>query len=55
MSLDERVSDDAENNVVYANFEGMNIGTEEEADKPRCLPRSLLLETRAQGERRGQR
>jgi propionate CoA-transferase len=33
MSLDERVSYDAENNVVYANFEGMNIGTEEEADK----------------------
>jgi len=33
MSLDERVSYDAENNVVYANFEGMNIATEEEADK----------------------
>jgi propionate CoA-transferase len=33
MSLDERVSYDADNNVVYANFEGMNIGTEEEADK----------------------
>jgi propionate CoA-transferase len=33
MSLDDRVSYDAENNVVYANFEGMNIGTEEEADK----------------------
>ena len=33
MSLDERVSYDAENNVVYANFEGMNIGTEEEAEK----------------------
>jgi propionate CoA-transferase len=33
MSLDERISYDAENNVVYANFEGMNIGTEEEADK----------------------
>jgi propionate CoA-transferase len=33
MSLDERVSYDAENNVVYANFEGMSIGTEEEADK----------------------
>jgi propionate CoA-transferase len=33
MSLDERVSYDGENNVVYANFEGMTIGTEEEADK----------------------
>jgi propionate CoA-transferase len=33
MTLDERISYDAENNVVYANFEGMNIGTEEEADK----------------------
>jgi propionate CoA-transferase len=33
MGLDERVSYDAENNVVYANFEGMSIGTEEEADK----------------------
>jgi propionate CoA-transferase len=33
MSLDDRLSYDAENNVVYANFEGMNIGTEEEADK----------------------
>ena len=33
MSLDERVSYDAENNVVYANFEGMTIQTEEEADK----------------------
>jgi propionate CoA-transferase len=32
MSLDERVGYDAENNVVYANFEGMSIGTEEEAD-----------------------
>ena len=33
MSLDERVSHDAPNNVVYANFERMNIETEEEADK----------------------
>ena len=33
MSLDDRLSYDAENNVVYANFEGMDIGTEEEADK----------------------
>jgi propionate CoA-transferase len=33
MSLDDRLSYDAENNVVYANFEGMSIGTEEEADK----------------------
>jgi len=33
MSLDDRLSYDAENNIVYANFEGMNIGTEEEADK----------------------
>jgi propionate CoA-transferase len=33
MSLDDRLSYDAENNVVYANFEGMTIGTEEEADK----------------------
>ena len=33
MSLDDRVSYDAENNVVYANFEGMSIETEEEADK----------------------
>jgi propionate CoA-transferase len=33
MSLDERLSHDAHNNVVYANFEGMNIETEEEADK----------------------
>jgi hypothetical protein len=33
MSLDERLSHDAHNNVVYANFEGMNIKTEEEADK----------------------
>ncbi len=32
MSLDERLSHDAHNNVVYANFEGMNIETEE-ADK----------------------
>jgi propionate CoA-transferase len=33
MSLDDRLSYDAEKNVVYANFEGMSIGTEEEADK----------------------
>jgi propionate CoA-transferase len=33
MSLDDRLSYDAENNVVYANFEGMSIETEEEADK----------------------
>jgi propionate CoA-transferase len=33
MSLDGRISYDAENNVVYANFEGMNIGSAEEADK----------------------
>jgi propionate CoA-transferase len=33
MSLDERLSYDAQNNVVYANFEGMSIETEEEADK----------------------
>ena len=33
MSLDDRVSYNAENNVVYANFEGMSIETEEEADK----------------------
>ena len=33
MSLDERLSHDAHNNVVYAYFEGMNIETEEEADK----------------------
>ncbi len=33
MSLDDRVSYDVENNVVYANFEGMRIGTEEDADK----------------------
>jgi hypothetical protein len=32
-SLDERLSHDAHNNVVYANFEGMNIEIEEEADK----------------------
>ena len=40
MSLDERVSYDAENNVVYANFEGMNIGTEEEAES--SLPTSTV-------------
>jgi propionate CoA-transferase len=33
MNLDERLTHDAQNNVVYANFEGMNIGTEEDADK----------------------
>jgi propionate CoA-transferase len=33
MSLDDRLSYDAANNVVYANFEGMTIRTEEEADK----------------------
>jgi propionate CoA-transferase len=33
MSLDDRVSYDAHNNVVYANFEGMNIATEEDAEK----------------------
>jgi propionate CoA-transferase len=33
MNLDERVSYDAENNVVYANFEGMSIETEEDAEK----------------------
>ena len=33
MSLEDRLSYDAENNVVYANFEGMTIRTEEEADK----------------------
>ena len=33
MNLDERLTHDAQNNVVYANFEGMNIETEEEADK----------------------
>src|SRR3712207_9396101 len=33
MSLDDRLSYDAQNNVVYANFEGMSIETEEEADK----------------------
>jgi propionate CoA-transferase len=32
-SLDERLSHDAHNNVVYANFEGMKIETEEEVDK----------------------
>jgi len=33
MSLDDRLSYDAENNVVYVNFEGMNIETEEDAEK----------------------
>jgi propionate CoA-transferase len=33
MSLDDRVSYDAQNNVVYVNFEGMDIATEEDADK----------------------
>jgi propionate CoA-transferase len=33
MSLDDRLSYDAENNVVYANFEGMSIETEEDAEK----------------------
>ncbi len=33
MSLDDRLSYDAQNNVVYANFEGMSIETEEDADK----------------------
>ena len=33
MNLDERLTHDAQNNVVYANFEGMSIGTEEDADK----------------------
>ena len=33
MSLDDRVSYDAENNVVYVNFEGMSIETEGDADK----------------------
>jgi propionate CoA-transferase len=33
MSLEDRVSYDAQNNVVYVNFEGMNIETEEDADK----------------------
>ncbi len=33
MSLDERLSYDAENNVVYANFEGMDLETEEDAEK----------------------
>src|SRR3712207_2936503 len=33
MSLYERVGYDADNNVVYANFEGMSLRTEEEADK----------------------
>lgn len=33
MSLDERLSYDSENNIVYANFEGMNIETEEDAEK----------------------
>jgi propionate CoA-transferase len=33
MSLDDRVSYDAHNNVVYANFEGMNVATEEDAEK----------------------
>ncbi len=33
MSFEERLSYDAENNVVYANFEGMGIETEEDAGK----------------------
>ena len=33
MSLDERLQYDAQNNVVYANFEGMGLETEEEAGK----------------------
>jgi propionate CoA-transferase len=33
MSLDDRLSYDAENNVVYANFEGMSLETEEDAEK----------------------
>ncbi len=33
MSLDDRVSYDAENNVVYVNFEGMSLETEGDADK----------------------
>lgn len=33
MSLDDRVSYDAGNNVVYVNFEGMSIETEGDADK----------------------
>ncbi len=32
MSLDDRVSYDAQNNVVYVNFEGMSLETEEEAE-----------------------
>lgn len=33
MSLDDRVSYDAEKNVVYVNFEGMSLETEGDADK----------------------
>ncbi len=33
MSLDDRVSYDAGNNVVYVNFEGMSLETEGDADK----------------------
>ncbi len=33
MSLDDRISYDAQNNVAYANFEGMSIETEGDADK----------------------
>ena len=33
MSLDDRLSYDAENNVVYVNFEGMTLETEEDAEK----------------------
>jgi propionate CoA-transferase len=33
MSLDDRLSYDAENNVVYANFEGMSLESEEDAEK----------------------
>ncbi len=33
MSLDDRLSYDAENKVVYANFEGMSLETEEDAEK----------------------
>jgi propionate CoA-transferase len=53
MSLDERVSYDAQNNVVYVNFEGMNIGTEEEVDKlADYLDR--FFSKLGQGARRGQ-